>query len=167
MRFVYVWQRLFPFLEVLGNVFKTFQAWFCSLNTVQCFILTAKSQILPSDMYANTPTLIRRIVCKFPKCRRFLIWYVFCFLRRSQFWAQNLFTQIHKNFVFFQRGLRISCSHPTGNTNIFHKKTQWLQKNCPQSTGCIRTVKIGNLILWFMRNHEEVGRAACQNRIRH
>lgn len=89
MRFVYVWQRLFPFLEVLGNVFKTFQDWFSSLNTLQCFILTVKSQVLPSDMHANTPTLIRRIVCAYPKCRSFLIWYVLCFLRRSQFWAQT------------------------------------------------------------------------------
>lgn len=89
MRFVSVWQRIFPFLEILGNAFKTFQAWFRSLNTLQCFILTVKGQILPSDMHANTPTLIRRIVCTYPKCGKFLVWYVLCFLRRSQFWAQT------------------------------------------------------------------------------
>lgn len=78
-----------------------------------------------------------------------------------------LFTQIHANFVFFQHGLGTSCSHPTGGTNIFHEKPQWLQKDCLQSAGCIRTVKMGNLILWFMRNDEEVGRAARKNGRRH
>lgn len=145
MRFVSVWQRIFPFLEILGNAFKTFQAWFLSLNTLQCFILTVKGQILPSDMHANTPTLIRRIVCTYPKCGKFLIWYVLCFLRRSQFWAQtSSYSHKFMQILCFSS----SCSHPTGSTNIFHKKPQWLQKDCPQSAGCMRAGNIPiNLLL--------------------
>lgn len=167
MRFVYVWQRLFPFLEVLGNVFKTFQAWFCFLNTLQCFILTVKSQILSSDMHANTPTLIRRIVCTFPECRRFLLWYVPCFLRRSQFWAQTYSQKFTKILCFSNMDRGSVALTLQGTSTYFTRRLSGYRKIAHKAQGCIRIVKMRNLILWFMRNGEEVGRTACKNRMRH
>lgn len=175
------WKEAIGFDEVCLRLAKTFSflrvSWKCLQNIPglvlllkysSVFYLTVKSQILPSDMHAKTPTLIRRIVGKYPKCRRVLFWYALCFLR-SKFWAQasSYSHRGKQNFVGFQHVLGTSCSHPTGTTNMFHKKSQRVHKDCPQSTGYIRTVQMGSPTLWFMRCDEEVGRTACKNGIRH